>query len=280
MIQNIRSVFVGLTKEIGPDEPSSAVAFGLSLAQAAEAHLTVQAAAHRAEFTVPWVSNYAAGLLQAENTRLHRLAQTIAEKAAAAAAMAGVTVTARSPQLSYADLLASFTTLARLHDLSVIDAEPEAAHLDRDLIEALLVGSGRPLLVVPPSATACRAERIVIAWDASSRASRAVHDALPFLRAAEAVQIVAVSGEKDLPDAADGADLAPHLARHGVAVEVTCLAARDGDVAQTLRDVAASYRADMLVMGGYVHSRLREMVFGGVTQSLLRSSPLPLLMSY
>jgi nucleotide-binding universal stress UspA family protein len=65
-----------------------------------------------------------------------------------------------------------------------------------------------------------------------------------------------------------------------VNVDVNCVHARKGDVAQTLRDCAALYGADMIVMGGYVHSRLREMVFGGVTQSLLKSSPVPLFLSY
>jgi len=125
-----------------------------------------------------------------------------------------------------------------------------------------------------------RAQRILIAWDGSSRASRAVHDALPFLRAAQAVKVVVVTGEKELPASADGSDIAPHLARHGVPVEVTSAAARDGDVAQALRGEAEREGADMIVMGGYVHSRLRELVFGGVTQSLLKSSPVPLLMSY
>jgi nucleotide-binding universal stress UspA family protein len=100
------------------------------------------------------------------------------------------------------------------------------------------------------------------------------------MRAAEAVEVVAVTGEKDLADSVDGADLARHLARHGVNVAVNSIGARNGDVAQTLRDHAALYSADMIVMGGYVHSRLREMVFGGVTQSLLKQSPVPLFMSY
>jgi nucleotide-binding universal stress UspA family protein len=111
-----------------------------------------------------------------------------------------------------------------VHDLIVIDGEPEAVNPDRGLIEALLMDSGRPLIIVP------------------------------------------LGRER--------------LARHGVAVTVQNVQARDGDAAQTLRDVATLFRADMLIMGGYVHSRLREMFFGGVTQSLLKSSPLPLFMSY
>ena len=125
-----------------------------------------------------------------------------------------------------------------------------------------------------------RARRIIVAWDGSGRAARAAADALPFLRAAEAVEVVAVTGEKDLPASVTGADIAPHLTRHGVNVTVQSLPALNCDVAETLRNHATLTRSDMIVMGGYVHSRLREMVFGGVTQSLLKQSPVPLLLSY
>jgi nucleotide-binding universal stress UspA family protein len=103
---------------------------------------------------------------------------------------------------------------------------------------------------------------------------------LPFLRAAEVVEVVAVMGEKDLPTTVTGADIAPHLTRHGVNVTVRTLPALNGDVAETLRNHATLTRADMIVMGGYVHSRLRELVFGGVTQSLLKQSPVALFLSY
>jgi nucleotide-binding universal stress UspA family protein len=133
---------------------------------------------------------------------------------------------------------------------------------------------------VPAGREIFSSQRIIVAWDGSAKAARAAADALPFLRAAEAVEIVSITGEKKISDALAGAGIAPYLARHGVAVSVRSLPAQGGDVAQTLRDTATLARADMIVMGGYVHSRLREMIFGGVTQSLLKSSPVPLLISY
>lgn len=280
MIENIRSVLVGLTKEYGGDEDSAALGYGLGLARGAGAHLTVQAAAQRLRLSSAWVTRFARDLVRAENARLHDLARAAAKRLEADAAAEGVTASVQSPQFDQPGLIASFTALARVHDISVIDAEPEAIHPDRDLILALLAQSGRPLLAVPPGREGFRADRVLIGWDASGRASRAAHDALPFLRAAEAVQVVVVTGEKALPDGADGSDLAAHLARHGVRVEAARRPAQGGDVAQTLRDAAGSFRADMIVVGGYVHSPLREMVFGGVTQSLLASSPVPLLLSH
>lgn len=282
MIEHIRSILVGLTKEFGvePEEESYAVAYGLSLAQTAGAHLAVQAASQRLHLRNSDINRTIAGLVGSANARLRHLARVAAEQARREGLAAGVIIKTHTPHLSFPALLASFTALAHVHDLSVIDAEPEPIHPDRDLIQALLISSGRPLLVVPPGWEAFRARRMLIGWDGTGRAARAVHDALPFLRHAEAVQIVAVTGEKDLPETVNGADLAPHLARHGVAVDVNCSAARSGDVAQTLREAAAGFGAEMIVMGGYAHSRLRQLVFGGVTQSLLKSSPVPLLMSY
>lgn len=280
MLQNIKSVLIGLTKEFGPDETSSVLAYGLSLAQQAGAHVTVQAASVKLTLHSAWVGDYAAGLVSAENRRLQTLAEAAARSAGADAAAAGVICTTEAPHLAYPDLIASFRAQARVHDFTILDAEAEALNLDRGLFETLLLDSGRPVLVVPAGREAFSARRVAVAWDGSARAARAANDALPFLRSAEAVEVVAVTGEKDLPNSVDGVDLTRHLVRHGVKVELNFIGARDGDVAQALRDRAATYSADMIVMGGYVHSRLRELVFGGVTQSLLKSCPVPLFMSY
>ena len=280
MVECIRSVLVALTKEPGPEETSSATGYGLSLAQAAGAHLTVQAASQRLHLRNQDISRTIGGLVGGANARLRQLAEDAAGRARGEAQAASVPATVETPHLGYPALLASFTALAHVNDLTVIDAEPEAIHPDRDLIEALLAQSGRPLLVVPQGWETFQARRVLVAWDGSGRAARAAHEALPFLRAAGATRIVAVAGEKVLPDGADGTGLAAHLSRHGVKVETERLAAQDRDVARALREEAGRFGADLIVMGGYVHSRLRELIFGGVTQSLLRQSPVPLLMSY
>ena len=279
MIENIKSVLIGLTKEIGPDETSSALAYGLSMAQQAGAHATVQAASVKLDLSSAGISKVVAGLVQEENQRLHALAEAAARTAQGDASAAGVVWSAAAPHLSYPALLAVFKAQARVHDLTVVDAEPEALALDRGLIDALLMDSGRPLLVVPPWQDVFRARRVILAWDGSGRAARAAADALPFLRAAEAIEVVAVMGEKELPATVTGADIAPHLSRHGVNVTVQTLPALEGDVAEALRNHATLTHADMIVMGGYVHSRLREMVFGGVTETVLGNMTLPVLLS-
>ncbi|PXW61440.1 universal stress protein [Methylobacterium sp. B4] len=278
-LAGIRDILVSVTEEGHDDEPRNALAYGLSLAGAAGAHLTVQSAARRLTAVGGsgwWVLN---DIVAAENRRLGAVARAVAERAAADAAQAGVTCTTEAPALSHPNLVARLTARARLADLTVLDAEPREVDLDRDLIEGILFRSGRPLLVVPPGCDGFAARRIVVAWDGSAQAARAANDALPFLRAAEAVEIVSVVGEKELSDSAAGAEFAPHLSRHGVNVSVNNLPVVGG-VARTLRGQAGLFRADMLVMGAYRHSRLQEWLLGGVTQSLLASSPVPLFLAH
>jgi nucleotide-binding universal stress UspA family protein len=279
MLQHVKSVLIGVTEEGDEREVSSALRYGIALAREAGAHATIQAAAIKLVVTQAFVSKFAAGLVAAENQRLRALAEAAADKARRDAASEGVLCTSEAPQLTYPDLLRSFTAQARVHDLTVLDAEPIAIALDRGLIEHLLFESGRPLIVVPPGRDAFSSKRISVAWDGSAKAARAMNDALPFLQAAEAVEIVSVSGEKDLSMSVPGAEVAPHLVRHGVNVSVTELPVENGDVAETLRRQATLSQADMIVMGAYVHHRLRQMVLGGVTQSLLKKCPVPLFLS-
>jgi nucleotide-binding universal stress UspA family protein len=144
----------------------------------------------------------------------------------------------------------------------------------------VLTDSGRPLIVVPQGHEVFAGDRILVAWDGSAKAARALNDALPFLRAASHVELVSVTGEKELRPAVSGADLAPHITRHGIKVGELTLPALDGDVAETLRHHDNLIRADMIVMGAYVHSRLRQMMLGGTTRSLLKNCPVPLFLSH
>lgn len=279
MLQAVKSVLVGVTEE-GKEEPSSALAYGLSLARQADAHVTVQAASLKLVLTRGFVSRFAGGLVAAENRRLRALADAVAERTRDEAEAASIACTVESPQHTFRELLDAFTAQARVNDLSILDAEPSALDADRGLIDALLFDSGRPLLVVPAGCGAFAAGRILAAWDGSAQAARALGDALPFLRAAEAVELVSVTGEKDLSGLVPGAEAAAHLARHGVAVTVATVQSDTGDVAEALRRRAARSAADLIVMGAFRRSRLREWLLGGVTQSMLTASPVPLLLSH
>jgi nucleotide-binding universal stress UspA family protein len=280
MIENIRSVLIGTTEEGELEEPAAALGYGLSLAAQASAHVTVQAASLKLVLTHVFVSEIGASLVAAENRRLDALAKAVADSARQAAADSGISCSVETPQMAYPQLIESFTRLAISHDVTVLDAEPVAVAVDRGLIEAVLSRSGRPLIVVPASHEKFKANRIVVAWDGSGKAARAVNDALPLLRAADVVELVSVEGEKDLADTVPGAEIAPHLVRHNVNASVLTLPVVDGDVASTLRNHATLTHADMIVMGAFMHSRFREMILGGVTQSMLKHCPVPLFLSY
>lgn len=275
----LRDILVGSTVESGYEKTSPAVGYGLGLARAAGAHLTVQSASWRLSSDEGWLADFDSKETTIVDRRLDALARAIAADAAGAAAMAGIVCTTETPSLSYPEIVNRLAERARLHDLTVLDAGQSSYDLDRETIETALRRSGRPVVAVPPGHARFSARRIVLAWDGSIQAVRAANDALPILRAAEAVEIVAVLDGAEAEASLPATAFAPHLARHGVTVSVATLPL-SGSVADTLRAAAARFGAEMIVMGAYRHSRVREFFFGGVTRALLKSSPAPLFLSH
>ncbi|MXQ12763.1 universal stress protein [Microvirga makkahensis] len=172
-----------------------------------------------------------------------------------------------------------FSRVARCFDLSIL-SQPDPSGLDTTpIIEAALFGSGRPLVIVPYIRTRQEIKTVLVAWDGGVQAARAASDALPLLMLARHVQVVTIGGEENRPHHSVR-DLARHLARHGVEVEVRLLCGGGIDVANVLLSHAADSGADLIVMGGYGHSRLRELVLGGTTREILRSMTVPVFMSH
>jgi nucleotide-binding universal stress UspA family protein len=174
-------------------------------------------------------------------------------------------------------------TQSRYADLVVVGQtdpdDPATAHAAGSLPAQLLLGSARPVLVMPYAGQfSSPASRILVAWDGSLEATRAVACSLPLLRAASLVAIVlfrpAASAGRD-----PGADLALYLARHGLRCEVHAQPVPiDGGVA--LLSCAADLQSDLMVMGAYGHARLREVLLGGVTETILESMTVPVLMAH
>lgn len=147
----------------------------------------------------------------------------------------------------------------------------------------LLLESGRPVLVVPPRCKAALPpKRIVLAWRPTRESTRAMHDALPFLETAERVDVLVVNadggeaGHGEQP----GADVAAHLAKHGVNVNVVQRDSKNRSVSSIILEHARESYAQMIVAGGYGHSRLREWAMGGVTRELLLTAPIPVFYSH
>lgn len=176
-----------------------------------------------------------------------------------------------------------FSEMARCFDLSVLmqSDHKTGAHNDT-IIEAVLFASGRPLIVVPYiHKDRLKLERIVCCWDASPAAARAIHDALPLLKKAQAVELLIVADHRTKTKyEARAIELSAHLARHGLRVEVEIAPAADLDIADVILSRAADYSASMIVMGSYGHSRLRELMLGGVTREMLATMTVPVFMSH
>jgi nucleotide-binding universal stress UspA family protein len=199
-----------------------------------------------------------------------------------AARRAGVSSESWSTWASVAGSADHFGAMARRFDFSVVaQAEPDKLSPEETIVEGALFGSGRPVVVVPYiQKTGVKLDRVMVCWDASRNAARAVGDAMPFLRKAKEIEVVIVASERPKSDEIPGADIGHHLARHGLKVEVKRIVATDSDVASTILSHAADTSADFIVMGGYGHSRLREFILGGATRGILAAMTVPALMSH
>jgi nucleotide-binding universal stress UspA family protein len=228
-----------------------------------------------------------AGYIPAEVIETQERDNQAATKAAldrfsAASARAGVTAEPLTLSASFAGVGEQFARIARRFDLSIVgQAEPEASAAEEMIAEAALFESGRPVIIVPYIQKApLKLDRVMLCWDGSRAATRAIADAMPLLERAGRVEIVIVANERGKQDEIEGADMGAHLARHGLNVEVKRTVLGDIDVADVILSHAADAGSDFIVMGGYGHSRLREFVLGGVTRSIFRSMTAPVLMSH
>jgi nucleotide-binding universal stress UspA family protein len=175
---------------------------------------------------------------------------------------------------------------AHYADLSIVAGaigDTAEATVNHAYFGAMLLESGRPVLVVPPRCkSAVPPKRIVLAWRPTREATRALHDALPLLLQADRVDVLAINpvggelGHGEQP----GADIANHLARHGVEANVVVRDARSRGVSGVLLEHARESYAQLIVAGGYGHSRLREWAMGGVTRELLLTASVPVLFSH
>lgn len=173
---------------------------------------------------------------------------------------------------------------ARYADLVVAaQPEPQDAAGVRSLAEEFALSCGRPVLYLPYAGRfATAGERVLIAWNAGREAARAVHDALPILRRAAAVELAVFDPERTPRGHGEepGSDIALYLARHGIKVTVHGQSGAGFDVGAQILSRAADLGADLVVMGAYGHSRMRELVLGGVTRTMLEAMTLPVLMSH
>ena len=174
---------------------------------------------------------------------------------------------------------------ARYVDLAVIGQEgaEDQKMVIGGLPDTVALTCGRPVLVVPYiGARTTPGKHVIVAWNGSREAARAVNDALPILRGADKVDVMGANPEHGELEDADlpGADLCLHLARHGVKAEAETLVTSELEIGDLLLSRVADRGADLVVMGAYGHARWREVVLGGVTRQLLAQMTVPVLMSH
>lgn len=215
-------------------------------------------------------------------------AKTASRVFKAAASKAGVSadwITAGGDFSSPAGIAKAFNHHARLADLIILrqPVEVGAGLHHGQILESVILGSGRPVLILPDSADAdLFGTRVLIAWDHSKEAARAVHDALPLLRKAETIEVLTVGLVAASPTGTDvpGKALCEHLGRHGIVAAAAKIRALESTIGESLMATAESKNADLIVLGAYGHSSSGELLLDDVTGTILENTKTALFLSH
>jgi nucleotide-binding universal stress UspA family protein len=277
----IKDIIVNLQHQVARDPARD---FAISIAESFDTHVAGVAFAYIPEFP---------GYVMLEGIPHDMMAQMVAEsEKTARAAIERFDAAARRSLVSAEHRLLKalgavapeiLSRLARRFDLSVLmQSEPGGVNND-DMIETSLFQSGRPLIVVPYiQKEGLKLDHVVCCWDGSRAAARAFNDALPLLAKAAKVDLLIVLNEKTTGDQKEirGVEMAKHLARHDVKVQSETIPAADIDVTNAILSHVADISGTLIVMGGYGHAKLREVILGGVTRDMLKSMTVPVFMSH
>jgi nucleotide-binding universal stress UspA family protein len=273
----------------GATESESGVGFAVEFARSHGAHLvglSILEPLDLSAYVAPGPGFMAVELVEEIEEKHRETVKTVAARLEAtfraACSRAGISHEWRLAEGNAAEVGVLHAHYADLTITSQIDpSKPPPGGWAR-LPQQLALASGRPTLILPYAGrfeTICR--RVLVAWSRTRESARAINDALPILERASHVTVLSINPRRgedanDLP----GADIALHLARHGVKAEAASTVAEDIDVGNTLLSRAADLGADLIVMGSYGHSRMRELILGGATREVLRHMTVPVLMSH
>jgi nucleotide-binding universal stress UspA family protein len=226
------------------------------------------------------------GLVAAESHKIAVSAQAALTTFQGAAAKRGVLGQHILHKCQTSEVAGALADYARLRDLAILPM-PEGDYLQQFdsqwYAETIIFESGHPTIVLPYDRKGGRPitlNTVVVAWDNSRAAARAVADALPILRQAKITRVVTVTNEKAILAERSAAELLQHLALHGVNAVLDSVDAAGRAIGPALSAYASSYTADLMVMGAYGHSRFREFILGGATKSMLTHPPMPVFLSH
>lgn len=274
----IKDIVVNLTIGV---ERDAAANYAVSLASIFKAHLVGVAFVYDPKVSANLIVGIPAELIEAQRAATKHLANEAVARFEELAKQAGVMTESQMIDVAPGHVGDTFGRIARSFDLSVIrQAEPNKAEQEVPIIEGALFESGRPVIVVPYVQTqGAKFNCVMVGWDGSRAAARAIGDAMPVLERAKMIEVFTVVAGPTKNTELPGIDIGQHLSRHGLKVEVKRIPAEGINVPEAILSHAADISADFMVMGGYGHSRLREYVLGGATRGILASMTLPTLMS-
>jgi nucleotide-binding universal stress UspA family protein len=274
----IKDIVVNLG--LGAQDPAGE--YAISLGEVFEAHVLGIAVSYEPVIPGTVMGGIPPEIIESQRAESNTKARTAIARFEQAAKRAGISSETRTISASISGAADQIGRIGRRFDLVVVGQPSQQKSMPDEVVdEGVLFESGRPVIFVPfIHRGGVKLERVIICWNGSRVAARAVADSMPLLKKARQVEIVIISDKPGKSDELPGADLGAHLARHGFKVDIKRITSPDIDVASTILSYAADSDADMIVMGGYGHSRLREFVLGGATRGLLESMTVPVLMSH
>jgi nucleotide-binding universal stress UspA family protein len=276
----IKDIIVNLEHKIARDPARD---FAITIAETFDAHVAGIAFAYAPDFPGYVMLEIPSDIVAEMIAESEKVALAAIERFEAAARRSLVPAEHRLIKTIGAEAPVILSSLARRFDLSVfMQSEPDGVDND-DMIETSLFESGRPLIVVPYiQKDGLKLDHVVCCWDGSRAATRAINDALPLLAKATAVDLLIVLNEKTRNEKNEirGVEVAKRLARHDVKVEIETVPAADIDVTNAILSYVADNAGTLIVMGGYGHAKLREVILGGVTRDMLKTMTVPVFMSH
>lgn len=278
----IKDILLTITQSDGDE---SAFNYSVKLAETAKANLAIVIPVQfpdlgPAEFGINSYPMYA-GIYEEKLKVAEKLADDLRAKLSNTSISSEVRVIS-TPQLNISQVSASHAHYADISILGGVNEGPQKNEC-QDIFAELLLQSGRPVLFVPSSQDTCYPiKHVVIAWQPTKEASRAVHDAMPFLLKAKSIDVLIIDPKVNDKNHGEepGAGIALHLARHGLKVRVVVQPKMGQSNGQAILNFAMSTEAQLIVAGGYSHSRLREQIMGGVTRELSSNINVPVLFSH
>jgi len=276
----IRDILVNLAQGV---ENDVAAAYAVSLATEFGANLTGLSVAYEIDVPPFYMGALPTDFIDAQLLENQASAEQAASRLGEVAKAAGVPYEVRSLSASLGVAANAFARMARLYDVTVVaQPDPDKPGPEEVLAETALLESGRAVLIVPYIQTQpFTAEHAVVAWDGGRASARALAEALPLLHRTKTVEIFRVVTDAAETVDEEGLEVARHLARHKLDAQVRRLPVSSGQsISAAILNEVSDRGADLVVMGGYGHSRLKEMVLGGVTRDILSSMTVPVLMAH